>query len=81
MHTFYVWFLAGLVLLSTTGCGVFQAIHENSVDHNAFLMKYRPADIMADPRSPIHLIRGIANRFPTYYQAPACDEHGCWVLP
>lgn len=73
--------LVGMLLVSNIGCGLFNAIHENSVDHNAFLMKYRPANMMADPRSPIQLIRGIANRFPTYYQAPVCDEHGCWITP
>ena len=81
MHTLRTGLLAGLVLCSSIGCGALQAIHENSVDHNAFLLKYRPADMMADPRSPIHLIRGIANRFPAYYQVLVCDEHGCWISP
>ena len=74
--------LATFLLLSgSVGCGMLQAIHENNVDHNAFLMKYRPADMMADPRSPLQLVRGVAARFPQYYQPPVCDAAGCFVLP
>ena len=75
-------FLTIILLLSgSVGCGALRAIHENNVDHNAFLMKYRPADMMVDPRSPIHIFRGIAAQFPSYYQPPVCDAAGCFVLP
>lgn len=71
--------LMACALATLSSCAALSAIQENARDHNAFLMKYRPADQLADPHNPLHLIRALANRFPTYYSAPICDEHGCWL--
>ena len=68
-----------MLLLALTGCSMVEAIRESNRDPLAYFIKMRGLEMMETPGSGLNIVRGVANRFPTYYRAPVCDEHGCWV--
>lgn len=73
----------GLLLcsLALSGCSYVEAIRESNRDPLAYWIKMRGTEMMETPDSGLNLMRGLANRFPTYYRTPVCDEQGCWVAP
>jgi len=73
----------GLLLctFALSGCAYWEAIKESNRDPLAYWIKMRGSEMMDTPGSNLNLIRGLVNRFPTYYRAPVCNDHGCWVAP